>query len=204
MVVNWNDCYSRISATRLRAAEIYLKTGQVLAQQQELIMECFEELYAALKNLELAQEALNQQNRELATARELVGVERQRYLDLFELIPNPYLVTDRKGVILEANHAAATLFNVPQRFLIGKPLASFVLKEERRVFVVELSKLHLSHQRQEWVVRLSPRNGSPIDASFTVTTVHDREGREIFLGWLVSDISDCTAQLEWLLNNTVE
>lgn len=203
MVVNWNDFYSRISAARKRAAEIYLKMGQVLAQQQELIIECFEELYAALKNLELAQEALNQQNRELVTARELVGVERQRYLDLFELIPNPYLVTDRKGIILEANHAAATLFNVPQRFLVGKPLGSFVFKEERRVFVVELNKLH-SHQRQEWVVRLSPRNSSPINASFTVTTVHDQEGRQIVLGWLVSDISDCTAELEWLLNDTVE
>ena len=204
MVVNWNDFYSRISAARKRAAEIYLKMGQALAQQQELIIECFEELYAALKNLELAQEALNQQNRELATARELVEVEHQRYLDLFELIPNPYLVTDRKGVILEANHAAATLFNVPQRFLVGKPLGSFVFKEERRVFVVELSKLHLSHQGQEWVVRLSPRNGSPINASFTITTVHDQEGRQILLGWLVSDTSDCTAQLEWLLNNTME
>ena len=129
MVVNWNDFYSRISAARLRAAEIYLKMGQALAQQQQLITECFEELYAALKNLELAQEVLNQQKQELATARELVGVERQRYLDLFELIPNPYLVTDRKGVILEANHAAATLFNVPHQFLVGKPLGCFVFKE---------------------------------------------------------------------------
>lgn len=187
MVIHWNEFYSRISAARLRAAEIYLKLGQALSQQQQLIIECLGELYDALKNLELAQEALNQKNQELATARELVQVERQRYQDLCELLPNPYLVTDRKGIIVEANHAAATVLNVPQRFLIGKPLPCFISKEERRVFLAELSKLHQSNQRQEWDVHLCPRQGDSIDATLVVTNVHDEEGRRIALGWLVGE-----------------
>lgn len=193
MVIYSNEFYSRISAARLHAAEIYLKMSQALTQQHQLIIECFEELYAALKNLELANEALNQQNQELATARELIEVERQRYQDLFELVPNAYLVTDRKGIILEANPAAATLFNVLQRFLVGKPLASFVSKEERRVFLVELSKLELSKQRHEREVRLCPPNGNPIDATLTVTNVHDLEGRLLTLGWLVGGITKSKA-----------
>lgn len=61
----------------------------------------------------------------------------------------------------------------------------------------------LEFHSDQWVVRLSLRNASPIDAS-TTTIVHDQEGRQIVLGWLVSEISDCTAKLEWLLNNSVE
>ena len=188
MGINWNDFYSRISAARLRAAEIYFRIGQTLEQQQQLINECLEELFAALKNLELAQEMLSQQNHELTTARELVEIERQRYQDLFGLVPNPYIVTNRRGKILEANPAAATLLNVPLRFLIGKPLAGFVSKEQRRVFLIKLSTLH-EGQKQNWEMLLQPRNGNPINATVTVTTVQDVEGRRLMLGWLVRDIT---------------
>lgn len=190
MVINWNDFYSHISAARLRAAEICLKIGQAFEQQQELINQCVEELYAALKNLELAQEMLSQQNHELTTARELVEIERQRYQDLFELVPNPYIVTDRRGKILEANLAAATLLNVPLRFLVGKPLAGFVSKEQLRVFLVKLTRLHEGNQKQDWKMHLQPRNGNSFDATVTVTTVHDVEGRRLMLGWLVRDFTD--------------
>lgn len=190
MGINWNDFYSHISAARLRAAEIYFKIGQTLEQQQELINQCLQELYAALKNLELAQEMLSQQNHELTTARELVEIERQRYQDLFGLVPNPYIVTDRRGKILEANAAAAKLLNVPLRFLVGKPLAGFVSKEQRRVFLVKLTKLN-EGQKQDWEMHLQPRNGNLIDATATVTTVHDVEGRRLMLGWLVHDITEC-------------
>jgi PAS domain S-box-containing protein len=204
--VNLNEFYQQIQAARLKAAQLYQRAGQKLVQQQELLMEGFEELNAALENLEIAQEELLQQYGELTTARELVGVERQRYEDLLEIVPNAYLVTDRKGIILEANHAAATLFNVPQRFLVGKPLACFVLKEERRVFITELNRLHQWNQRHGWEVCLQPRKGNPVAASLTVTTVHDREGRRLALGWLVCDITEHkrAAESELLLRDAVQ
>jgi len=37
--------------------------------------------------------------------------ERERYRDLFELAPDPYIVTDRRGVIREANRAAGMGIN---------------------------------------------------------------------------------------------
>jgi PAS domain S-box-containing protein len=161
-----------------------------IAHQQQLLVECLEELYAALKHLELAYEALSQKNNELATAYELVEVERQRYQDLFELVPNPYLVTNRKGIIQEANLPAATLLNVPQGLLVGKPLAMYVLQKERRAFLVKLTKLHQENLGQEWEVRLQPRNSNSIDASLSVTTVGDREGRRLMLGWMLRDITE--------------
>lgn len=162
---------------------------QLLLHQQDLLMEGFEELYMSLKKLEIAQEELHQQKDRLTTAYELVEVERQRYQELFELFPDAYLVTDRRGIILEANSAAATLLNVPQRFLVRKPLAGFISREERRGFFSKLTKLHSSHQQQVWEMRLQRRNSNAIDATLTVKTVHDREGRRLALSWLLRDIT---------------
>ena len=187
--MNLDDFYSRLTATRLRTAQLCLRMWESIAHQQQLLVECLEELYAALKQLELAYEALNQKNNELATAYELVGVEQQRYQDLFESVPNPYLVTNRKGIIQEANLPAAKLLNVPQGFLVGKPLAMFVLQKERRAFIVKLTK-HQENLGQEWQMRLQPGNSNSIDASLSVTTVQDREGRRLMLGWMLRDITE--------------
>ncbi len=187
--MNSDDFYSQLTSARLRTAQLCLRMWESIAHQQQLLVECLEELYAALKHLELAYEALSQKNNELATAYELVEVERQRYQDLFELVPNPYLVTNRKGIIQEANQPAATLLNVPQEFLVGKPLVTFVLQKERRAFLVKLTK-HQENLGQEWEVRLQPRNTNSIDASLSVTTVQDREGRRLMLGWVLRDLTE--------------
>jgi len=48
---------------------------------------------------------------------------------------------DEVGTIREANRAAAILLNVSQRFLIGKPLITFISYEERRAFRSKLNQL---------------------------------------------------------------
>ncbi len=60
--------------------------------------------------------------------------ERQRYQDLFEFVPDGYLVTDAEGTIREANRAAAALLNIPQESLPGQPLVGFIPAEERGAF----------------------------------------------------------------------
>src|SRR5687767_7619557 len=65
--------------------------------------ETLEDLKVALEELRVAQEELRQQNEELASAHIELDRERQRYQELFEFAPNPYLVTDHLGIILQAN-----------------------------------------------------------------------------------------------------
>lgn len=112
-------------------------------------------------------------------------MERYRYHNMFEFAPDAYLVTDVRGIIREANYAAARLLNVSQHFLVGKPLTIFVSQEERRVFLTELARLCQCAQGQEWEVRLQPRNSAPIDATLTVTTVRHQEGKRIALEWIL-------------------
>src|SRR5262245_64976659 len=65
--------------------------------------------------------------------------ERQHYIDFFERAEAAYLVTDRLGVILEANGAAVDLLERRRYYLRGRPLASLVSPWKRREFRDRLS-----------------------------------------------------------------
>ena len=115
--------------------------------------------------------------------------ERQRYQELFEFAPDGYLVTDAQGIIREANSAAATLFNLSQKFLVGKPLINFVPNEERPAFRSQLNKLHQIKRLQEWEVHLKSRGDADFDAALSGTCVCDWEGKLVGWRWLVRDIT---------------
>ena len=72
--------------------------------------------------------------RELRERVDELGAERQRYLDLFELARDAYLITDADGVIREANGAAVDLLQRRRRALRGKPLAALVPLTHRSAF----------------------------------------------------------------------
>jgi PAS domain-containing protein len=74
-------------------------------------------------------EEMLRQTEELEAMREQLEAERRRYRDLFEFLPDAYLVTDTQGKILEANRAAVALLNpesanLGSKFLISAALGS--------------------------------------------------------------------------------
>ncbi len=62
--------------------------------------------------------------------RTLLHLQRRTCEELLNLAPPGYLVTDGEGVIDEASGAAAQMLNGERRYLVGKPLVVFVLREE--------------------------------------------------------------------------
>nr|WP_242035759.1 MULTISPECIES: ATP-binding protein [unclassified Leptolyngbya] len=143
-----------------------------------------------MEELQVSQEFLHQQNEELAAAYEALAAEQRRYQELFEFAPDGYLITDTEGKIQEANRAASTLLNVPQKYLVGKPLAIYVPEKERQDFRSQLAQMPQVERLQEWTVCLQPRHKHPFHAALTVTTVFDSRGNVVSLRWLVRDISD--------------
>src|SRR5688572_31186749 len=85
--------------------------------------------------------------------------ERQRYHDLFEGAPVPYLITDRDGTIRQVNKAAAVLLHCPQDRLRGKPLATFVPLEMRPHFRRQLQQINDARDVTRVALRLTPRLG---------------------------------------------
>lgn len=173
-----------------------LESSEIFVQHQNLLKEFIEEFEVVSEELQVTHtellqqnQVLLQQNQDLLTTREALELERQRYQELFEFAPDGYLVTDIKGNIQKANHAAALLLNAQQRFLVGKPLSLFIVQQEQHSFYSLLTRLSQVEGVQEWEGCLQPRKRESLDAILTVTPVCDRSGKLIALRWLLHDIT---------------
>ncbi|MEH2306042.1 MAG: ATP-binding protein [Nostoc sp.] len=191
---------------RKRVALLQRQSEQQKAQEDiEVITDVFKELYLALEEMQIVNEDLQQQNEELFNAQQSLIAQGQRYQELFEEVPDAYLVTDSRGVIQEANSAAQNILNISKDFLLGKPLGIFVLEKELIAFHLKLTHLR-DHaetpdwKMQEWEVNLRPRNKTPIIAAIKVAAIRNQQGNLVGLRWLLRDISESKrtqAKLQW-------
>jgi PAS domain S-box-containing protein len=149
-----------------------------------------EELRAALEELRVAEEELRQQNEQLAAAQLQLEIERQRYLDLFELAPDAYVSTDLLGIITEANQSASRLLRILHRPLRGRPLAAYVATEDRPQFRTLLSQRSRRSGPITITLRIQPRQGEPIEAEFTYSTAHDFAGNPVGFRWIIRDVTE--------------
>jgi PAS domain S-box-containing protein len=184
-----NTFAQRIDVVNQRTQQLYQSARNMPWRQPELLIHCLEELWLALEELHVAEEELRQQNEEIVEARQHIEAERQRYLELFDFAPDGYLVTDLYGTMQEANQAAGRLLSITPNYLLGKPLANFILEEDRRSFRALLNQLPHINRVQDWEVQLRGRNEVVFDAALTVETVRDRHNQPIALRWLMRDIT---------------
>ena len=114
---------------------------------------------------------------------------RLRYREFIEFALDGYLVTDRAGIIREANHAAAVILQCRKEFLLDKPLAFFVTPGERKAFYSRmLDAIHSGGAIVDSLVRLNPRGAEPIDVFVTVAAF-SQEGVPLGLRWLLRDVT---------------
>ncbi|HEX2722931.1 MAG TPA: PAS domain-containing sensor histidine kinase [Gemmatimonadaceae bacterium] len=147
----------------------------------------------AVEQLRVAEEQLRVQNEELRVNREAAEAALQRYHQLFDLAPDPYITTDSGGAIREANAAASRLLNVGSERLEGMPLAAFIPAGRRRSFRVGLVRIARGEEpvpgADEWTVLIKPRRGEPVEVAVTVGTVRDSVGNVETIRWLLRDVT---------------
>ncbi|AVH69117.1 PAS domain-containing hybrid sensor histidine kinase/response regulator [Nostoc sp. 'Lobaria pulmonaria (5183) cyanobiont'] len=177
-----DDFSQQVETLRSRVTGLLQKPASEMYSEQELTAEAFEELQITLEELKIASE-------ELQATRIVVEKERQRYQELFDFAPDGYLVTDTFGTILEANLAATIHINVLKRFLIGKPLLTFIAQSDHQAFFNYLTQLQQLDRGGEWEVCLQPREKTCFDVALTVVTVRNEKGQPVALRWLMRDIS---------------
>lgn len=178
-----------VQTVQHRAQILYENAVGDSSIQSDLTITCLEELRVAVEELQVAEEELHQQNEVLVAAQSSIDTERQRYQDLFEFAPDAYLVTDRYGVVREANRAATELLNLSHHYLISKPLVNFVADSHRQGFRAVLNQLTTIHRIQEWELSMCGRRREPFEAAITVQAVSDRQGKAMSLRWLIRDIT---------------
>lgn len=132
-----------------------------LEQDPAVLREALDTLRLQHEELLVAEEELRAQLDELGRMGLRLEAERERYADLFERAPDAYIVTDRFGVVRDANAAAVQLFCLEMRFLRGKPISAFIDPEEVRVMNDALDALERGTTRL-LELALRPRGGGEI------------------------------------------
>lgn len=156
----------------------------------ELFAKALQELSTSLEELHVISEEMYEQREQVLIANQTIERERYHYQELFDLASDGYLETDVKGVIQEVNHTASTLLNVPREWLIGKPMAVFILQADRQNFYNLLTRLQQGEQVTSVELRLQPREKFFLYGAFKIVVVRNYENQIIGLRWLFQDISE--------------
>jgi PAS domain S-box-containing protein len=168
-----------------RVIRYSLEQQRVEQELERRVQERTEELQTAMEELTVMEEELRTQFDELAEVHSRQDSEYAHYKELYEFAPLGYLVTDKHGVIMEANFAAARLLNSEKRFLIGKPLGTYIAEESKKEFRNKLINFRREDGLQEWKVKLIPRQHDPVKVRMITSPMWDQEGNLFAVRWLI-------------------
>src|ERR1700731_3087579 len=106
----------------------------------------------------------------------------QRYVDLYEFALVPYVSFDRTGRIEEINLAAVQLLGRSRDFLLGRPFAIYVAREEASLFLNHLLRCRSNERHVETELRLKTARGELVHVylSSTPITSSMRDGAILF------------------------
>ncbi len=111
--------------------------------------------------------------------------EDLRHGAVFAFANDALVETDGQGLILQANHAAATLLACPSELLSGKPLGLFVSVGHRARFYESLARLWQGVPSDSFETRLSRRAERPRDVLVQANAA-DRSGK---FRWVLRDVT---------------
>lgn len=147
------------------------------------------QLLAALQDLSIAEEELRAQHESIVETQHELEIQRRRYRTLFEFAPDPYFVSDERGIVEDANDALASLLGIPALHLLGKPIDSFIRPRVRHELDERLRMLPRGHRLDERELEVTGRDGKVVPVEATVSILDGLpRGRKSFC-WLLRDIS---------------
>ena len=135
---------------------------------RRLLDRSLEQLEASLEELRVTQELLTESRDRMEQLRTALRTQSLKYWQLFDEMPEAYVITQADSSIVQANRAAAELFNVSQRFLVGKTLSVFVC-EDRAHFLANTDRAAREGQTTDLAFKLRPRERAPIEVAARVT-----------------------------------
>jgi len=158
------------------------RQAEALAQEKEVRLAEFPESLSpetaqrTLHELRVHQIELEMQNEELRRAQTELDTARSRYFDLYDLAPVGYLTLSAKGIILEANLAAATMLGLSRGALVKHPLSAFIFEEDQDVYYKLRKTLLETGLPQAGELRMLKKDGSPFWARLDATAAQDEGG----------------------------
>ena len=159
-----------ISELRRRAEEINAQSPENI----DVLLP--EEVKRILHELRVHQIELEMQNEELRTSQVELEAARMRYFDLYEMAPVGYCTISEKGLILEANLTAATLFGEARSLLVKRPLSQFILYEDQGIYHLNRDRLFETREPQSFELRMLKKAGTAFWANLAATVAEPDAG----------------------------
>jgi len=132
-----------------------------------------------LHELQVYQIELEIQNEELRRAQEELNLSRARYFDLYDLAPVGYCTVSEKGLILEANLAAATLLGVSRGALVKQLFTRFILEEDQNLYYLHRELLFQTGEQQSFELRMVKNDETAFWAHLEAITALDADGAPV-------------------------
>lgn len=142
-----------------RFQKLYEK-AKLVQQSKNLITDNTHEIEKIVEDYHIYQIELELQNEELQNTVVKLETEKERYINLYNLIPFGYFVLDENGYIVEVNELGASLLGFTKKKIIGQPLSRYIVPKYNHVYVDFLSQALTSQNRNEIEVELYRKHRS--------------------------------------------
>jgi PAS domain S-box-containing protein len=159
-------------------------------KRHELLNSTLDELMLTFAELEAVTVEMQRQNSHLLEANQQVDLERRRYLDLFDRAPLGCLLTDERGVILQANQTMRTLLGRRTERLLGKPISLFLVGLGDRNTHILLPRLRKGETLKSEEVHLRPDGAPPFPALLSAERIVRTKNDPAELLWMLQDIRE--------------
>ncbi len=131
---------------------------------------------------------LEMQNEELRRVQAELDVAGERYFDLYDLAPLGYCTVDERGMIVEANLAAATLLGRVRSNLIGQPMSGSIFRGDEDIFYLLRRQLAKTGGTETRELRMVKSDAAPFWVDLAATLGRTAEGGSE-LRCMLTDIS---------------
>ena len=147
-----------------------------------------EALRTSLHELSVHKIELEMQREELLRAQEKLSASRSHYFDLYDLAPVGYVTTSERGLILKANHTAASLLGATRADLEELPIFRFIHREDQDIYYMMQKQLMKTREPQARELRMVRPDGTAIWTNLQAAISQD-EGGEPTCRFTFNDIT---------------
>ena len=159
-------------ASAVQRYDTLTRRAQTQRESSTLLAKSLTELGTALEEVRVAQEQLVENRARMEQLQDELRRQYETYWQLFDEMPEAYVVSRADSTIVEVNKAAAQLLNVSQRFLIGKPLSVFFC-EDRAAFLTTATRATDATEPLDVSLKLRPRERAPLAVRARVSGTPD-------------------------------
>ncbi len=152
-----------------------------------------EEARKLIHELHVHQIELEIQNNELCKTQLELEASRDRYINLFDLLPVGYCTLNEKGMIVEVNLTAAKMLGMARSALIQNTLTRFILREDQDINYHNRLNLFKTGQPQEYNLRIVKKDGTIFWAHLETSVSQSADGSTISRV-VLSDITELKFQ----------